>query len=919
MAETTLYIVTLASKYFPFLNQKDEKGVSVRDKIESLLTFRVPYYVGPLDNHNAKAGTHWSIKKKPDVRVLPWNFDEVVDKEACAEAFMAQLTNTCSYLIGQSVLPKDSVTYSHYMALNELNNVTVFGNRLPIEVKQKAFRELFMKRSQVTMKAFCTFLRTEGLITKGEENAIGGIDGDFKASLKVEQKLREIMVPLVPNIQQMDEIILSVLLLKQEPAMLRNRISRIVPKINDSQLKRICKLPCSGWGRFSGELLTELKAALPGESEEPKSILDALWCTQMNLMQLLAGNMPYKALIDSQNAVLFEDAKLNYQTVEKLSAPPAVRRTVWQTLKIVDEITHIMGGRPNKIFVEMAKGTDGSGRTISRKHQLLACYKNMGQEGNQWAEALEKYNDPRLRQDKLYLYFTQMGRCMYTGKAIDLAALLNDSGNRIYDIDHIYPRSKVKDDSLDNRVLVFKQANQDKGDVYPIQVDIRKNQFAFWSYLHENKLISKTKLERLNRSSKFTEDELAGFINRQLVETRQSTKVLAQILKQALPDTRIVYVKAGNVSDFRQQFDLVKVRDMNDLHHAKDAYLNVVVGNVYDVKFTADPRHFVHSGESYSMKPEVIYKHDVKRGNTVAWDKNSSIVEVKKNYSKNNVMVTRLAQRRNSGQNGGFYDQNPVRGGIIPLKGDPRLANTERYGGYNGDTGAYMFLVEHGEENERVRSLEPMYLRFAQRVDQDPGYLITYCKEQRSLKNPSVIIPQILFNTRMEINGFPFWLTGRSGKAQVVGIQTFQLVLTQKDERYLKKVLKVCQKLKETRGEIDITEKHDRVSPAENIQLYDNMLTKMQIPVYSGRPSSQIKNLSAGRDDFEKLELKEQCLLLSNMLMLFRGNGKTDLSAIKGSATAGTILFSRKIGENFRIFYDSVTGFYSKEDERVKK
>ena len=63
-------------------------------------------------------------------------------------------------------------------------------------------------------------------------------------------------------------------------------------------------------------------------------------------------------------------------------------------------------------------------------------------------------------------------------------------------------------------------------------------------------------------------------------------KAVAEILKKILPDTEIVYVKAKTVSKFRQDFDFIKVRDMNDLHHAKDAYLNIVVGNVYFVKFT---------------------------------------------------------------------------------------------------------------------------------------------------------------------------------------------------------------------------------------------------------------------------------------------------------------------------------------------
>ena len=35
--------------------------------------------------------------------------------------------------------------------------------------------------------------------------------------------------------------------------------------------------------------------------------------------------------------------------------------------------------------------------------------------------------------------------------------------------------------------------------------------------------------------------------------------------------------------------EIYKSREINDLHHAKDAYLNIVVGNVFDTKFTRSP------------------------------------------------------------------------------------------------------------------------------------------------------------------------------------------------------------------------------------------------------------------------------------------------------------------------------------------
>ena len=913
-------ILDNAANYHPFLNESDDWGITVREKIELLMTYRVPYYVGPLDNANAKPGVHWAVKKQPDVRVLPWNFDAVVDKEASAKAFMEQLTNTCTYLIGESVLPKDSIAYSRFMVLNELNNVKVYGDELAVDLKQRIFNELFLKKPQVKHKDLERFLLAEGLLKKGEGDAISGIDGDFKASLKTEIRLRSIFGDDGPTVEQMDDMILAVLLLKQEREMLESRIRDIYPQISSEQMKKVCKLNCSGWGRLSKKFLTELRGVLPEVNTVPMSILDAMWHTQNNLMQLLAGAMPYQALVNAHNDAIAGETKLTYQTVENLDVPPYVRRTVWQTLKIVKEICKIMGGEPAKIFVEMARKPEESKRTVSRKQQLLKCYETIGEEAALWGRELNNFDDAQMRKDKLYLYFTQMGKCMYTRQRIDLQALLMDAGNQIYDIDHIYPRSKVKDDSLDNRVLVMRSVNSAKSDQYPLSAEIREKQRDFWFGLHEKGLISKKKLERLIRHTEFSDDELAGFISRQLVETRQSTKILAQILERALSDSDVVYVKAGNVSDFRQHYKMVKVRDLNDYHHAKDAYLNIVVGNVYDVQFTKSPLNFIKSNVKYNMKPEILFSRKIERGDVVAWDENS-IATVKDMYRRNNIMITRQTERRNSGQNGGLYDQNPVSRGPIPLKSDPRLQNTERYGGYKGDTGAYMFLVEHGKGKKRVRSIEPMYLRYAKRVDEDPAYLETYCREVLDLSDPKIIIPEIKFNTLLEIKGFPIYLTGRSGVAQITGIQAFQLVLPYETELYLKKVLKVCDRLKKATGEILISSEHDKVTAEQNLALYDLLLEKMKIPSYVIRPSSQIKTLEKGRSTFEKLDLANECKTLGNILLLFRENGLADLTAIDGVPKAGKVLFNKNFDakkHEAKAIYTSVTGFYREEVDLLK-
>ena len=149
---------------------------------------------------------------------------------------------------------------------------------------------------------------------------------------------------------------------------------------------------------------------------------------------------------------------------------PAVRRGIWQTIKIVDELVDIKKSAPKKIFIEMARGSSvemKKKRSSSRKKQLQDLYNSCKDLEESLRENLEKETDQTLRRDKLFLYYLQLGRCMYSGDPIDLEMALKD--NEMYDIDHIYPRSKIKDDSLNNRVLVKSTLNRTKTDTYPIQ------------------------------------------------------------------------------------------------------------------------------------------------------------------------------------------------------------------------------------------------------------------------------------------------------------------------------------------------------------------------------------------------------------------------------------------------------------------
>lgn len=176
----------------------------------------------------------------------------------------------------------------------------------------------------------------------------------------------------------------------------------------------------------------------------------------------------------------------------------------------------------------------------------------------------------------------------------------------------------------------------------------------------------------------------------QLVETRQSTRVVTQLLQERYPNAEIVYVKAGLVSRFRQEFDMLKCRSVNDLHHAKDAYLNVVVGNVYHEKFT---RRWFDVHQDYSLNVRPLFTHPVVSGGAAVWSGEDDLAKVRKVMGKNAVHITQYAFCRHSGQNGGFFDQQPKKAqeGLIPRK---KNLPAEKYGGYNGATTSFSYLSD---------------------------------------------------------------------------------------------------------------------------------------------------------------------------------------------------------------------------------
>ena len=270
-----------------------------KEKLIQLFTFRIPYYVGPLNKvkeENEPKYT-WAVRKSED-KIYPWNFTDIIDVEASAEKFIKRMTNKCTYLIGEDVLPKDSLLYSKYRVLNELNNVRLDGKEISVELKQKIYEGVFCKRRKVRQKDLKNFLLREGIAERDVD--ITGIDGDFKASLTAYHDFKEKLSGIDLKQSEKEEIIQNIVLFGDDKKLLKQRLGKLFPKLTDKQKSSIAALSYHGWGRFSKKFLEEITIPAP-ETGEVWNLITALWETNENLSQLLGKKYQFSDQIKEYN------------------------------------------------------------------------------------------------------------------------------------------------------------------------------------------------------------------------------------------------------------------------------------------------------------------------------------------------------------------------------------------------------------------------------------------------------------------------------------------------------------------------------------------------------------------------------------------------------------------------------------------
>ena len=959
--EELIKILENAEKYYSFLKEKDESGYTVKEKIIQLLEFRIPYYVGPLNSHKKanEGGYAWSVrnKGKENTPVTPWNYSKVIDESASAEKFITNLTNKCTYLKGEEVLPKHSLLYSEFALLNELNALRYDGNRISIEARNTIIEKLFKEQGKkVTKKSIKDLLKAEGFINgKGE---ISGIDITVKNDLKSYRDFKKILGDKF-NTEHVENIILWITLYGESRKLIKAKIEAVYgDKYTKEEIAKMSRLTYKDWGRFSRKLLTEIvsEKLFNEETGECLNIINAMRYNNILFMELLADRFDYMSQIEDFNKTLQREVtEITPDILEDLYVSPAVKRSIWQTIRIVEELKKIIGCAPAKIFVETTRSNTADKKpTDSRKKQLEAVYKNIKDKEIKELEKeinstldfsikkdrLSAVEPSKLKAKKLYLYYTQLGRCMYSGESIDINELFD---NNKYDIDHIYPQSKVKDDGFTNTVLVKKESNAEKTDKYPLGLDIQtKENKRFWKFLKEKKLITEEKYNRLVRTEEFSDEELSGFIARQLVETSQSVKAVASVLGELNPESTICYSKAENVSAFRQNFgkikdgnrksnnteQLIKVREINDYHHSKDAFLNIVVGNVFDVRFTRNAYNFIKDkkdGRKYSLNN--MFYIDVRNSNTIAWEMDKTVHQVDKVMHNNNILVTRrIAEKKGELYNATRHKAKKVKKakgvGYVPFKSsDNVLKNILEYGGFNSINIAYFSIVRYllinkkGEINIIKIMPIPIYIENSLQSKED---LFNYIKRQLDdiengkVKNIEIIYEKLREKTLLRLNDFKYISGGKSGN-RIYCNSALQILLSEETEKYIKTIIK----FRNWKNENKNGNLWKNVSKEENYKLYSKLLEKLNSGIFINKKSNKFVELNeeTTRNKFKQLKEEDQIKVLIEILNLLtckKQPGK-DLDLIGITASRDLQNFDLSNLNQFSIIEQSVTGFYEKE------
>lgn len=907
-------ILENAGKKYPFLND-------ISDKIIKIFKFRVPYYYGPLNNESDAHS--WVVKKEGQekAKITPWNINEIIDTPKTRDNFFKKLTNSCTYLVGETVLPKTSLYYEKYLVLDRLNKMQVNGDYLSASEKNDVLNFILSRKTTTIEQIRTYFSKTRS--TKANDISISNIKAtDPFNAVSHAFYGKHLDLNNSKNINLCEELIKFATIYADDKKELKKFVSSNF-NLTDEFIKEYLNTPTNKWGRLSKKFLCggdQLEMYYVDDNGILHSILNILEETNENLQEILNNEKyGFNQKIADFNNTLTADKTTEEQIEDILDSTPALmRRSIIQTLAVVDDVIKAAGKAPQKIMMEVTR-TDGKkeetkSRYVQLKKQITNDKVLTSDEKKELLTNLEN-KKIQLKGKHIYLYFMQMGIDFYTGKIMDI----NDVINGKYDIDHIIPQSMIKDDSLDNMVLVSKDYNQKvKKDIYPICDEIRNNMLDKWKGYYARKIISEEKYNRLKRTKELNADEINAFINRQINVVNYSNIQIKRIFEIKYPETKIIFSKASFPSLLRKEYEIEKMRDLNDAHHAVDAYLNIVCGNILttlytDIFYMFKEKKEDHKNISFNMEKRLI--------NYI--DKNNLKDKIKTSCLRHDALITYKPDY----DSGKFYKETIFKKsgdketGLIPLHTKGPMSNTKKYGGYSSFSQSYIIAVEYKLKNKTVKKLCRVPTLYLKQYNNDLNTIAKIMIDDEKATDIKVL-RKIYLNQKIKYNGC-YYLIYTANENKNKYKVAYQNYLDNNYLIYLNKCLKKIDELDDEQlssKELTINKDGDKflVDKNHNLEIFKAIKEKYNNPIYDYTPYI-VKSREMKEEDFNNLSLKKQIDTLLNMIkILSRSNEQAKFETAFFENFTKVFLKTMTItNEKVYIVNESPSGLFKGKEELI--
>ncbi len=205
----------------------------------------------------------------------------------------------------------------------------------------------------------------------------------------------------------------------------------------------------------------------------------------------------------------------------------AIERSLTELRKVVNSLIGEYG-KPTEVRIELARDLKKP-----RIERAKATAQNRGREKERDDARKELaavfgvgFRPSRADVEKALLFNECGGECPYTGKRFPFSSLFGE--NSPWQVDHIIPFSRMPDDSFQNKVLCWVEANQYKNNRTPFET--YKEPGEYEAILSRVRNWKKPNLGKLKRFELRTTDEIEGFSSRQLNDTRYASKLACELV-----------------------------------------------------------------------------------------------------------------------------------------------------------------------------------------------------------------------------------------------------------------------------------------------------------------------------------------------------------------------------------------------------